>query len=136
MTNQESTSQASDIPATPVPPLPMADSKESPFKIPAALTGLAGFVVGGLLFGKKGGLVAGLLGAGAKALLNQNRTNANPAAAKPNTACQLPDEEVSPSTEFDVVAPKSESLPDISIPAISGEAKLVDAVPSSHAFIQ
>ena len=136
MTTQESTTQASDNPATPVAPPHEVDADESSFKIPVALTGLAALVVGGLCFGKKGGLLAGLLGAGAKVLFNQDRTASKAIPSPPNAARHSPDEAASPSPELDLVAQKTEVTPEIPTPRILGEAQSADEDSAAIASIQ
>ncbi len=95
MTDLEPIPPASDLPVLPAAPPAEAGAPEVSTNFPAALTGLAGLVVGGLLLGKKGGLLAGLVGVGARVLLDKERAArpphpADPAPETPAPAAEIP----------------------------------------------
>ena len=60
---------------------------------PAALTGVAGMLIGGLLLGKRGGLLAGLVGMGAKVWLEKIQA-LEPAATEPVPPAPLAETEI------------------------------------------
>ena len=80
MTETDTNPTPNESPAETPPPVAQADASKA---LQTALTGVAGMVLGGLLLGKKGGLLAGLVGVGAKVLLqkNQPQTSATQADA-------------------------------------------------------
>ena len=95
MTDLEPIPPASDLPVLPAAPPAEAGAPEVSTNCPAALTGRAGLVVGGLLLGKKGGLLAGLVGVGARVLLDKERAArpphpADPAPETPAPAAEIP----------------------------------------------
>lgn len=70
MTETDTNPTPNESPAETPPPVAQADASKA---LQTALTGVAGMVLGGLLLGKKGGLLAGLVGVGAKVLLQKNQ---------------------------------------------------------------
>ena len=89
MTDLESSIPSTDTPAAEAASLPTKEAAKTITTHHPVHTGLAGLLVGGLLLGKKGGLLAGLVGVGARMLLEKERGSgppvSDPAAAEPTT---------------------------------------------------
>ncbi len=105
-----------DLEPTPPPapssdPPPRPSEEEAKLSLPPALTGLAGMVVGSILLGKKAGLLAGLVGLGAKLLLESR----SPAETAPELVIPPAEPAAEPAVdtgkaEFPALASMSESL--------------------------
>ena len=98
--------EPTNLPDPPAPTPAPAPVEVKPSLHPA-LTGLAGMVVGSILLGKKAGLLAGLVGAGAKVLLEQHR----PQAAPPASPDPKPEPQLEAAPEAASVIPPVEAEP-------------------------
>jgi hypothetical protein len=99
-------------PENPAPP-PANAQAASLHTLHPALTGLAGMVVGSILLGKKAGLLAGLLGAGAKVLLEQRSKAAcapTPVPARPEPSEEPVNTLLADAQKEERLLPVSESL--------------------------
>lgn len=123
MTDLEPIPPAGDLPVPTSAPLTEPGKPEVSTNFPAALTGLASLLVGGLLLGKKGGLLAGLVGVGARVLLEKERAArpphpAEPAPEPPTPAAERPaPTEVPEAREIPVIDRAESPPPEIIAPA-------------------